>query len=940
LSKGFQSPISKSAKGFQSPIFVKIASKITNFSSKSQFFSIFCSLRSQKIEKIRDTRLERGMEEQNDAMLVGTCESLMHMFTSISADRYEDMENHFDALVQYLFEVIKYASRRAYEQKESQQHPAISSEEESMKATEVENAYDRNQRRGSAVDSGAIDQLAQKTLGTNQFNANGANSGTDCAQLMFLAVKNLAALSTHEEVRELIETHDYLEIETLRMFLSLPHENVLAEFFIFLNNCCQSEALFAYLSREEAINPLIRHALVSDCPEIIVQVARLCYCFSLVPETLTVLRQEQSVEAVFAIVRKGNPQAQEVAIQAIYHLAIDPMIKRAIIRKGLLDALCQMTKSGPVSVQPHAAWLIASLVVRGGSRDLMFQKNTLNVLVQVLTAENPKVVVQAAWALSHLPIEASIIARLADINGIVLLCRTLCSTHPAVLAQGALTIAALAKNRMFRDHVQECGAISLLVSLLHKSADEKTADTNSDDNSSVCHPDVQTGVAAAMRELSQDEENAITFSESGVATGLVQLMLSQSRRVRSAALAAVVPLLSVTDRMPMLLDAGVMGAMLSEHMLVEDREERGGESDWSQTANEPSRDLGFKGNDDTSLYQSLAKAIRMFASNDAAKEMFRRSNGFDLLMQLANSTEPEVQVEVAYAIGVLASDPESETMLAEIGAIDILHADLQVCSEAVQRRAQWSLSMLTSDALRYNLTINNRIANAQAFAQENSKLATGMQKAIPQQQLQRLQSTAHKVLKRSKAIESIAATKKKDGDQAEDDEDELFFDQPLAPKSPKKASVKPSEASADQWGGKLSAFKRQSTHGLIHSGTKSRPVGAAKKKIGLKRSRPMSLKRGDVDGPIANNFSSKRRASRKSETPKFAGVAPTTPKGGATAGVDKLGSNASKNDADAGNPASPKRKNGAKTLGDATKDLKDLIFQMKSLTEGAGGDNA
>ena len=83
-----------------------------------------------------------------------------------------------------------------------------------------------------------------------------------------------------------------------------------------------------------------------------------------------------------------------------------------------------------------------------------------------------------------------------------------------------------------------------------------------------------------------------------------------------------------------------------------------------------------------------------------------------------------------------------------------------------------------------------------------------------------------------------------------------------------------------------------------------------------------------------------RRASRKSETPKFAGVAPTTPKGGASAGVGKFGSNARNNEADAGNPASRKKKNEAKTLGDATKDLKDLISQMKSLTEGAGGDNA
>ena len=36
-------------------------------------------------------------------------------------------------------------------------------------------------------------------------------------------------------------------------------------------------------------------------------------------------------------------------------------------------------------------------------------------------------------------------------------------------------------------------------------------------------------------------------------------------------------------------------------------------------------------------------------------------------MRLSRSLEPEVQEEVAWAIGVLASDPDSETFLAEIG---------------------------------------------------------------------------------------------------------------------------------------------------------------------------------------------------------------------------------------------------------------------------------
>jgi hypothetical protein len=74
--------------------------------------------------------------------------------------------------------------------------------------------------------------------------------------------------------------------------------------------------------------------------------------------------------------------------------------------------------------------------------------------------------------------------------------------------------------------------------------------------------------------------------------------------------------------------------------------------------------------------------------------------------------EPDVQEEVAWAIGVLASDPESETLLAELGAVRSLLQYLRSGTEAVKKRAQWSLGMLTTECLKYNELLAERESGA------------------------------------------------------------------------------------------------------------------------------------------------------------------------------------------------------------------------------------
>ena len=93
------------------------------------------------------------------------------------------------------------------------------------------------------------------------------------------------------------------------------------------------------------------------------------------------------------------------------------------------------------------------------------------------------------------------------------------------------------------------------------------------------------------------------------------------------------------------------------------------------------------------------------------------------------------------------------------------------------------------------------------------------------------------------------------------------------------------------------------------------------------RSRTMSINKGDEN---------KRKSSRKSETPKFSAIVPKSPVA-ATVG-DKFAANMSNGNGD--DVTSPKGKKGeskAAQLGGA-RDLRDLISQMKSVTQYADGD--
>merc|ERR1719326_844615 len=105
---------------------------------------------------------------------------------------------------------------------------------------------------------------------------------------------------------------------------------------------------------------------------------------------------------------------------------------------------------------------------------------------------------------------------------------------------------------------------------------------------------------------------------------------------------------------------------------------------------------------------SLAKCIRLLSVSDEAKKAFKQASGFPVLVRLADSSEPEVQEEVAWSIGVLASDPESETLLAELGAVRALYNYIKNGTDAVQKRSQWSLGMLTAECLKYNSLLAER----------------------------------------------------------------------------------------------------------------------------------------------------------------------------------------------------------------------------------------
>lgn len=581
--------------------------------------------------------LRRGLREEDEQILALTCQSLVQTTMSISEDRYKAMAEHYADLVDTNFEVIAFASKGA---------------------TATNN-----------IDFNSTNASGESVI---SHNSERNRRAIMCQELMHLAAKVLASLSNRSEVREIIEEHGYLDMTVLQTFLALPYPAVLVEVLLLLNNCCRSEALAADLATEAVLKPLVKHANKSEEPGVLVQIARLWHRFAMNGAMLSLLREDSAVDTIFAIIKKGPPAAQELAIQAVYHLAADSEVKRAIVRRGMLEFLCNLAEGGPISVQPHAAWLIASLLVRGDGRDLMYQRNTLEVLTHLLRAKNPQVVTRAAWALSQLPQLEEVVVRLVSVGAVPLLSGVLGAKDASGKAQGARTIGSLAWSESFRSEAASAGVLKTLSGLLAQ------------ENSS---PAVHAAVARAMSEfLHRDEAFAKSCLQEGTAQSLVKLLGVSNHEVRSAALSATVPLLSLGQDARVMLDAGVLRVILQEGVATQ--------------------------KSDPDFQLSLARTMRLLASNDAAKAEFREVGGLTVLLELSVSDEPAVQEEVAWAVGALASDPDTETELAEAGAVDALQGYLLAASDAVRRRAQWSLGVLTPDCLAYAEAVRARRAEA------------------------------------------------------------------------------------------------------------------------------------------------------------------------------------------------------------------------------------
>merc|ERR1719158_501854 len=314
-----------------------------------------------------------GLDNMDDEFLIATCNSLVRVFHSISEERYQRLIHHYDDLVGHIFKVLKYATSKA-----------------AKIASKRPNTMKQDKDDDDSSTSSLGDLSSDEDIRVTQ--------EATCEELMHLALSILASLSNHEEVRALIAENTYLDIALLKMFFSLPYQRVLAQFFLFLNNCCHSDVLFQELSRQSIIVPLMAHVEKTTDPETITHIAHLCYQFckkageqkasggqGAGTNGISILMEDKSINALFSLIKKGSPEAQEVAVQSFYHLATDDKVKRDIIRKGVLDYLCQLALHGAPSVQPHAAWLVASLTVRGSSRDLMYQRNTLTALSNLLS---------------------------------------------------------------------------------------------------------------------------------------------------------------------------------------------------------------------------------------------------------------------------------------------------------------------------------------------------------------------------------------------------------------------------------------------------------------------------------------------------------------------------------------------------------------------------
>jgi hypothetical protein len=468
-------------------------------------------------------------------------------------------------------------------------------------------------------------------------------------------MRAMAWLSVHDRFRVLIDRNAYLDATLINVFLGLPYDNVLAEFLTFLNNCCESKALLNVIATEAVVRSLIHVGHLAQSKDAIEQVAHLTQKFTASEILLPVLREDNSSEAIFSLVRKGSPEAQEWTIQAIYNIATDAAIKKKIVKRtvsggkgsqspssSLLDFLRDIAcGQGASTAQSHAAWLIASLYARGDGRETMLDRDSLNSLCALLTASSPAVVRQATWGVSQLPVnDEDVMRRLMAIETPKHLCATLKSMSskmsPAeigVIAQGCLTIGTLAQSPLIRKKLVELNVISLLASILISSV-----------HSPDFSIDILVGAAVAVRELALDIALARKLVGEGVFPGLVASLSNNSKAVRASAIAALVALLNSREDIPALLE---VPHAIRDILAILDR---------TAVDSRVPVDLILQARQEPDMFFMLAQGIRLLAADDDAKKQFLVHKGYKTLMKLvtketgeggeARFHDPEVEEEV------------------------------------------------------------------------------------------------------------------------------------------------------------------------------------------------------------------------------------------------------------------------------------------------------
>merc|ERR1719387_3170958 len=163
-------------------------------------------------------------------------------------------------------------------------------------------------------------------------------------KLVVLGIRLLAALAAHDKALQILQDQSFLATPVVIRFLDIPQPSVVGAFISLLRHCGRSDEVIVHIQQKEIVAKVVEHVMRKTDEDIYCETAKLLYCFATSADGLKLL-DEQAVEAIFVIVRRGSPQAQEIAIQSIYYLAVEAKTKRSIVRSDMLELLCELARS-------------------------------------------------------------------------------------------------------------------------------------------------------------------------------------------------------------------------------------------------------------------------------------------------------------------------------------------------------------------------------------------------------------------------------------------------------------------------------------------------------------------------------------------------------------------------------------------------------------------